>query len=70
MAKSINFEKSLLELESIVKDLEQGELGLENSLKQFEKGMSYVRKCQEILTEAEQKIEIITATNTSLTDDK
>lgn len=70
MAKPINFEKSLAELESIVKELEQGDLGLENSLKQFEKGMNFARKCQEMLTQAEQKIEIITANNTSIIDDK
>ena len=35
----INFEKALEELESIVEDLESGDLSLENSLKSFEKGI-------------------------------
>lgn len=59
MVKTVNFEKSLKELETIVKELENGELPLENSLKQFEKGMTLAKKCQDILTDAEQKIETI-----------
>ncbi len=55
-----HFELSISELETIVKELEQGELTLENSLVQFEKGVGLVRKCQDILTKAEQKIETLT----------
>lgn len=62
MAKPIHFEKSIAELQDIVAQLEKGELSLENSLKQFEKGISIARKCQEILHDAEQKIEILSAT--------
>lgn len=64
MEKTINFEKSLAELEAIVKELENGDLSLENALKQFEKGMDLAKNCQEILTQAEQKIEKISQEDT------
>lgn len=57
--KKINFEKSLTELESIVTKLEQGDLSLDESLKQFEKGVQLARGCRSVLEEAEQKITTI-----------
>lgn len=59
MTKTIHFEKSISELESIVMQLEKGELSLEDSLKQFEKGITLARKCEETLNKAEQKIEML-----------
>lgn len=59
MAKAIQFEKSLLELDDIVKKLEQGDLTLEDALKYYEQGIHLARKCQSDLTQAEQKIEIL-----------
>lgn len=56
MSKAIPFERSLSELESVVTQLEKGELSLEDALKQFEKGIVLARKCQETLKFAEQKI--------------
>ena len=53
----INFEKALEELESIVEDLESGDLSLENSLKSFEKGIKLARQCQENLTQAELQVQ-------------
>lgn len=61
MTKTINFEHSIEELERIVGQLEKGELPLEDSLKQFEQGINLAQKCQTILTQAEQKIEMLTA---------
>jgi exodeoxyribonuclease VII small subunit len=61
MTKPIPFEKSIKELEAIVDQLEKGELSLDASLKQFEKGISIARVCQEKLQHAEQKIEILSA---------
>ncbi len=63
MSKGIHFEQSVAELEEIVKQLEKGELSLEDSLKQFEKGISLARRCQDVLQQAEQKIETLTAAN-------
>ena len=54
-----DFEASLAELEAIVEKLEQGELSLDDSLKQFERGVQLTRVCQAALTQAEQKVEIL-----------
>lgn len=59
MTEGIHFEKSLGELEEIVRQLEKGELSLEESLAQFEKGIGLARQCQEVLNQAEQKIETL-----------
>lgn len=61
MAKKIDLEKSLQELESIVETLEDGELSLEESLKHFEKGVKLSRECQTALKDAEHKVKILTA---------
>ena len=59
MSKTLQFEESLNQLEHIVKQLEQGALSLEDSLKEFERGISIARHCQSTLENAEQKIEIL-----------
>lgn len=55
----MHFEKSIEELEIIVTQLEKGELALDEALQQFEKGINIARQCQEILSQAEQKIEVL-----------
>ena len=52
-----DFEKSLDELEKLVRDLEQGELSLEQSLAAFERGVQLTRECQSALKSAEQRVE-------------
>jgi len=54
--ETIDFEKSLAELESIVKQLESGNLALEKSLALFERGVQLARACKEKLAEAEFKV--------------
>ena len=51
-----NFENAMKELEAIVDNMEHGEFNLEESIKQFEHGVSLTKKCQEALREAEQKV--------------
>ncbi len=58
--KAPDFEQSLQELESIVTQMEQGDLSLEDSLKAFEEGISLTRECQTILSLAEQKVQLLT----------
>ena len=53
------FEASLAELESIVEQLEDGDLPLEESLKLFETGVKLSRECRERLSEAERRIEVL-----------
>jgi len=60
---ALPFEEALAELQNIVGQLEDGELGLEDSMQQFEQGVSLLRTCYKTLEAAEQKIEILTATD-------
>ena len=62
-AKPKNFESSLEELERIVRELEQGELTLEKSLELFEQGVKLSRDCQDRLSQAERRIEILMRDN-------
>ncbi len=55
----MNLEKSLQELEALVLKLEQGDLPLEESLQHFERGVQLTRVCQQALSDAEQKIDIL-----------
>lgn len=52
-----DFEKSLQHLEKIVSNMESGELGLEESLEQFEKGIKLAKNCQDALANAELRVE-------------
>ena len=61
----IDFEKALAELEQLVETMEKGELTLEESLKQFERGVTLTRACQKALAEAEQKVRILTGNSES-----
>ena len=58
-SKNQTFEASLGELEKIVRKLEDGDLSLEESLKLFEDGVRLSRECQERLSKAERRIEIL-----------
>ena len=53
------FEASLEQLQTTVKRLESGELSLEQSLQQFEEGVRLTRVCQEQLSSAERRVEIL-----------
>jgi exodeoxyribonuclease VII small subunit len=57
--KSADFETALAELEALVEKMEQGDLTLDESLKQFERGVQLTRSCQQALQEAEQKVQIL-----------
>ena len=59
----INFEKTFMELEKLVDQMEQGDLSLEESLKYFERGMLLTKKCQQALSEAKQKVKILLEKN-------
>ena len=57
--ENMSFEESLSELELIVKKLEQGELALEDALKQFERGIALARISSTKLQHAEQQVQIL-----------
>ena len=56
-AKSTDFEKSLTELEKIVDRMERGEQTLDDTMKDFERGMILSEQCQKSLDAAQQKVE-------------
>ena len=53
------FEESIKELTQIVSKIEQGEIALESSLEQYERGMALIKHCKGILDKAEKRIEKI-----------
>ncbi|MDP3559010.1 MAG: exodeoxyribonuclease VII small subunit [Legionellaceae bacterium] len=61
MSKVHNFEKTLEELQHIVKQLELGDLPLEEALQQFEKGVHLANHGQQLLREATLKVESLGA---------
>jgi len=54
--KQPSFEESLKRLETIAREIEEGKIGLEESIARYEEGMKLVQRCRSILTTAEQKI--------------
>lgn len=66
MAKK-NFETALERLEQIARELEEGDLSLENSLKKFDEGMKLVQFCNQKLDESQQQIDILLNKNGALT---
>ena len=59
-SQPIDFEKELKELEQVIARLEERDLPLEESIKQFEQGMGLLRNCQQALDRAEQKVRFLT----------
>ena len=57
------FEASLEALEQIVRQLESGDLALEKSLELFEQGIRLSRECQDRLSQAERRIEVLMRDN-------
>ena len=57
--KKISFEDSIDKLEAIVKELESGELPLEEAIEKFESGIKYSTYCNELLDKTEKKISIL-----------
>ena len=55
--KQPTFEQALKELETLAAQIERGEIGLEESITNYEQGMKLVAQCRAILTQAEQRIE-------------
>lgn len=54
---NLDFEAAMTELDTLVAALEGGDLNLEDSLKQFERGIQLTRQCQSALQDAEKKVE-------------
>ena len=59
MEKNKNFEEMMQSLENIAKDVDSGNLTLDESVKKFEEGMGISKECSKILEDAEKKISIL-----------
>jgi len=55
----LSFEEAIKQLTNIVGKIEQGQIGLQDSLEQYEKGMTLIKHCRGILDKAEKRIEKI-----------
>jgi len=55
----LSFEESIKELTNIVGKIEQGQIPLQDSLQQYERGMALIKHCRTILQKAEKRIEKI-----------
>jgi exodeoxyribonuclease VII small subunit len=57
---NLTFEQALAELDQVVRDLEDGQLGLEDALARYEKGVGLLKGCYAQLRVAEQRIVLLT----------
>lgn len=64
--KEWTFEEALSRLEKIVRDLEAGDVPLEEAISGFQEGMQLAKVCRDKLNQAEQKIEMLVADATGL----
>lgn len=60
-----SFEESLKRLEQITEQIERGEIGLEESITQYEAGMKLVARCREILQRAELRVQQLTVASSA-----
>ena len=65
-----SFEESIVELEKIVNELENGDLSLDESMKKFEEGMKTSKYCAEFLDKAEKKIVTILDKNSEIVEEE
>jgi len=61
--KEVPFETALKKLEGVVQNLENGDLSLEEALKQYEEGVRMADLCQKRLSEAEKRVEVLIKTD-------
>ena len=64
--KHLGFEDAMNELERIVKDLESGQVKLDDAVKAYERGAALRKHCEEKLADARMKVEKITGSGASL----
>jgi exodeoxyribonuclease VII small subunit len=56
---AMSYEEAIEELEAIIGRMEKGETALEDSLREYARGDALVRRCRQVLDQAEQRIEQI-----------
>ncbi len=63
-SKSPSFESAVSELESIVQEMENSQLPLDQALAAYQRGTALLRQCQDVLSKAEQSIRILETSDT------
>lgn len=63
--QDLSFEEALAQVDEIVSRIESGEAGLEKSIAEYERGMELLRKCKDVLTRAEQRVQELNRKNES-----
>lgn len=61
--KKLNFDQSMQQLTTIVAELENDKLPLEESLQRFEEGIKLIRECESMLKQADKKIKVLIENN-------
>ena len=61
--KQISFEEAILSLEDSIAKMESGALTLDGSIEEFEKALGYIKLCEGKLTEAKNRVRILTEGN-------
>ncbi len=59
--ETLSYEQAIGELESLIQRIEQGEVGLEESLAEYRRGAALLKRCRSILETAQAQIEELTA---------
>jgi exodeoxyribonuclease VII small subunit len=57
--QTVPFEASMSEIEALVRQIESGELSLEESVKAYQRGAGLVKQCRETLSAVEQQIQVL-----------
>ena len=57
--RKLTFEEAMANLEQIVSEIEEGKVTLEKSIDRYAEGISLVKQCRSILDQAEQKIQLL-----------
>lgn len=68
-AETLTFERAVERLEAIIGRIESGEIGLEQSIREYEHGVALLKRCRAILEQAEQRVEELTTPKADAAND-
>ena len=68
--EELTFEQALARLEQIVKELDSGNVPLDDLMRLYDEGTAWVKSCTEKITAAEQKVRLVQMKNGTLTEEE
>lgn len=68
MGKEVKFEEKMQELESIISELENGEIDLDESIAKYTRAMTLVKECDEKLKSVEEQVSKMVTENDEIKD--